>query len=158
MISEEKRLPVSLLLLRIGVFVVMGVWSVDKIVNPEHAAGVFETFYFLGGMSPGALAAIGVAQLLVEVAFVAGLFRTFTYGVVLVVHAISTLASWPGYLEPFQSPHQLFFAAWPMLAACVALFLLRDRDTLWSVDEALRRKAAARPAATEDGAAAGQPW
>lgn len=141
MISDEKRLPVSLLLLRIGVFVVMALWSVDKIVNPGHAAGVFETFYFLEGMGAGTLAAIGVVQLLLEVAFVAGLFRTFTYGYVLVVHALSTLSSWPGYLEPFDN--LLFFAAWPMLAACIALFLLRDRDTLWSADEARRRKASA---------------
>lgn len=136
MISDEKRLPVSLLCLRIGVFVVMALWSVDKILNPGHAAGVFETFYFIGGLGPAAMAAIGVAQLLVEVAFVAGLFRTLTYGFVLVTHLISTLASWPGYLEPFD--HLLWFAAWPMLAACVALFLLREEDTLWSLDEARR--------------------
>jgi putative oxidoreductase len=27
----------------------------------------------------------------------------------------------------------LFFAAWPMLAACIALYLLRDQDTLLTV-------------------------
>lgn len=136
MIPDEKRLPLALLCLRVGVFVVMALWSVDKILNPEHAAGVFETFYLIGGMGPTALAAIGVAQLAVELAFVAGLFRTFTYGFVLLTHLISTLASWPGYIEPFDN--LLFFAAWPMLAACFALFLLRDRDTLWAADEALR--------------------
>jgi len=36
------------------------------------------------------------------------------------------------YLNPWQN--LLFFAAWPMLAACVALYLLRDADTLLSVD------------------------
>ncbi len=147
MISEENRLPVSLLCLRIGVFVVMALWSVDKLVNPEHAAGVFETFYLIGGLGPGAMATIGAVQLLVELAFVAGLFRTFTYGFVLITHLISTLASWPGYLEPFD--HLLWFAAWPMLAACIALFLLRDRDTLWSADEALR--GGRSPAAAEGG-------
>jgi hypothetical protein len=151
-IPDEKRLPVSLLCLRIGVFVVMALWSVDKIVNPGHAAGVFESFYFIGGLGPGAMAAIGGAQLLVEVAFVAGAFRTFTYGFVLAAHLVSTLASWPGYLEPFD--HLLWFAAWPMLAACVALFLLREEDTLWSVDAARRPGAgsAAREARTAQGA------
>ena len=28
----------------------------------------------------------------------------------------------------------LFFAAWPMLAACLALYLLRDYDRLASID------------------------
>lgn len=136
MISDENRLPVSLLALRLTVFLVMALWSVDKILNPGHAAGVFETFYFMGGIGPTALAAIGGVQLLVELAFVAGWLRTFTYGYVLVVHALSTFASWPGYLEPFD--HLLYFAGWPMLAGCLALFLLREEDTIWSVDEALR--------------------
>lgn len=136
MISDENRLPVSLLALRLTVFLVMALWSVDKILNPGHAAGVFETFYFMGGIGPTALAVIGGVQLLVELAFVAGWLRTFTYGYVLVVHALSTFASWPGYLEPFDN--LLFFAGWPMLAGCLALFLLREEDTIWSVDEALR--------------------
>lgn len=135
--SVERRLPVSLLFLRVSVFVVMALWSVDKILNPGHAAGVFETFYFIGGLGPSAMAAIGAVQLLIEVAFVAGLFRTVTYGFVLVTHLLSTVASWPGYVEPFD--HLLFFAAWPMLAACFALFLLREHDTLWSLDEGRRR-------------------
>lgn len=32
-----------------------------------------------------------------------------------------------------EGPNLLFFAAWPMLAACLALFLLRDEDTLATV-------------------------
>lgn len=132
MIPDAKRLPIALLTMRLGVFVVMALWSVDKILNPDHAAAVFDTYYWLGGIGPGALAGIGVAQLLIEIGFAAGLFRTVTYGFVLVTHLVSTLASWPGYIEPFEN--LLFFAAWPMLAACFALFLLRDEDTLWSLD------------------------
>lgn len=132
MIREETRLPLSLLLLRVGVFIVMALWSVDKLMNPEHASGVFETYYLIGGLGPTTMAVIGAGQLLIEIAFVAGLFRTFTYGFVLVTHGISTLASWPGYIEPFEN--LLFFAAWPMLAACVALFLLREQDTLLAAD------------------------
>lgn len=134
MITNELRLPFSLLALRIGVFIVMILWSIDKLLNPDHAAAVFDTYYMLADVGPGLLAAIGIAQIAIEIAFVAGLFRTFTYGFVLVTHLISTLASFPGYLAPFDN--LLFFAAWPMLAACIALFLLRDEDTLWSVDEA----------------------
>ncbi|MEX2531373.1 MAG: hypothetical protein WD960_11420 [Gemmatimonadota bacterium] len=134
MIHDDLKLPVSLLSLRIGVFIVMILWSVDKLLNPDHAAAVFNTYYFLANMGAAALFVIGLVQIAIELAFVAGLFRTFTYGFVLVTHLISTLASWPGYLQPFDN--LLFFAAWPMLAACFALFLLRDRDTLLSLDEA----------------------
>jgi hypothetical protein len=38
------------------------------------------------------------------------------------MHAVSTLSSWKMYLTPFaEGPSLLFFAAWPMLAACVTL-------------------------------------
>jgi putative oxidoreductase len=130
--TQERRLQMSLLLLRLGVFVVMLFWTLDKFVAPDHAAGVFEHFYQLEGMGPGALAAIGVVQLVVILGFVAGLFRTWTYGLVLAMHAISTFSSWPQYLAAFDN--LLFFAAWPMLAACIALFLLRDSDTMLSLD------------------------
>jgi hypothetical protein len=36
-------------------------------------------------------------------------------------------------LDPFTDANLLFFAAWPMLAACIALFLLREHDTLLSI-------------------------
>jgi hypothetical protein len=49
------------------------------------------------------------------------------------MHAVSTLAPLPGYLAPFDN---LLFAAWPMLAACITLFLLCDSDTLFSPDDA----------------------
>lgn len=62
--------------------------------------------------------------------FVLGLFKKWTYGSVLLFHAVSTLSSWQQYLTPFEGPHLLFFAAWPMLAGCLMLFWLREEDTL----------------------------
>jgi len=130
--DEERRLQVALLLLRLGVLSVMVLWSVDKLVAPGHAARVFETFYGVPGLAPAASRAMGVAQLAVVAAFGAGLWKRTTYGLVLTMHAVSTLSSWERYLEPWEGANRLFFAAWPMLAACVALYLLRDRDRLGS--------------------------
>lgn len=133
MASVPNRLPVSLLLLRIGVAVVMLVWSIDKLVRPEHAAGVFGAFYAMPGLGETVFYALGTLQLLIVLAFLAGAWRTWTYGAVLAMHTVSTLSSFRQYLAPFEGPNILFFAAWPMLAGCVALFLLRDLDTLWTV-------------------------
>ncbi len=36
-------------------------------------------------------------------------------------------------LDPLTDANLLFFAAWPMLAACIALFLLCEHDTLLSI-------------------------
>jgi hypothetical protein len=44
---------------------------------------------------------------------------------------MSTLASFSKYLNPAEG--RLYFAAWPMLAACFALYLLRDSDTMFTV-------------------------
>ncbi|MDF1578295.1 MAG: hypothetical protein P1P81_07615, partial [Desulfobulbales bacterium] len=64
-----------------------------------------------------------------------GFMKRFSYGTVLVLHAISTFSSYRQYLAPYDGPNILFFAAWPMLAACLALYLLRDRDVLFTVSK-----------------------
>lgn len=125
------RVRVPLLLLRLGVFIVLLMWTLDKLINPGHAGGVFENFYGLGQFQGLLMQVLGVLELVLILAFVAGLWKFWTYGAVLVLHGISTLASYAQYLDPWD--HLLFFAAWPMLAACIALFLLRDLDTLWTL-------------------------
>jgi len=129
--SSAQRLATSLLALRLGVFLVMLMWTLDKFVNPGHAAAVFENFYGLAEFGGMLLAILGAAELLLVLAFVAGLWKRWTYGAVLVLHGISTLSSYAQYLSPWDN--LLFFAAWPMLAACFALYLLRDQDTLLTV-------------------------
>lgn len=125
---DVRHLRIALLLLRIGVAMVLIPWSLDKILHPEHAGRVFELFYRMPGASRAALAVFGVAELALAVAFTLGIAKRFTYGTVLVMHGISTLSSYRQYLDPFANV--LFFAAWPMLAACVVLYLLREDDTL----------------------------
>lgn len=125
--DRTARSRLALVLLRVGVFVVMAMWSLDKLLRPGHASAVFENFYYLSGVGTTLLAAVAIVQLALEIAFVLGLWKTVTYGYVLVAHALSTASSWRQYLDPFD--HLLFLAAIPMLAACAALFLLRREDT-----------------------------
>jgi len=130
----NRNLRISLLSLRVGVAIVMLVWSVDKLLRPEHAAGIFGSFYAMPGLGETVVYVLGVLQLIVVLAFLAGAWRTWTYGAVLAMHTVSTLSSFRQYLAPFEGPNILFFAAWPMLAACLALFLLRREDTLLSAN------------------------
>src|SRR6266702_2667368 len=111
---DRVRLP--LFLLRIGVFIVMLMWTLDKFIHPGHAAGVFKKFYSIDGISPTMFSVIGAAELVLLVGFVTGTAKRFTYGLVLF-------------------DNLLFFAAWPMLAACITLYLLRDLDTLWAMQK-----------------------
>ncbi|NEO25984.1 MAG: hypothetical protein F6K03_03570 [Kamptonema sp. SIO4C4] len=133
--NSHQRLHLSLLLLRIGVFIVMFMWTLDKFIRPEHAAAVYENFYFIGGLGNSLFYLIGAVQLLIILGFVAGVLKTYTYGLVLFMHTISTVSSFKQYFAPFQDGNLLFFAAIPMLAACFTLFYLRDWDTLWAVEQ-----------------------
>ncbi|MEX0742706.1 MAG: hypothetical protein WD079_07890, partial [Phycisphaeraceae bacterium] len=112
--------------------IVMIMWTLDKLVNPDHAAAVAANFYMLEGLGSAAFYLIGAVQFVIVLAFVAGFFKRFSYGLVLLMHGVSTFSSYQQYINAWDN--LLFFAAWPMLAACIALYLLRELDTLWSVD------------------------
>jgi hypothetical protein len=128
--ADRDRIATALLALRLGVFVVMLMWTLDKFVNTAHATRIFENFYGLDDIGPAVMMAVGAAELVLVLAFVAGIQKRLTYGAVLVLHAGSTFSSYRQYLDPFNN--LLFFAAGPMLAACLALFWLRDLDTKWT--------------------------
>jgi len=127
---QEKKLQLSLFLLRVSVFIVMLIWTLDKFIRPEHAAKIFEMFYFAPPLGAMVMYVLGALEMVLIIAFVVGAWKKLTYGLVLVLHAISTLSSFMLYLAPYQEANILMFAAWPMLAACITLFLLRDQDTL----------------------------
>ena len=131
-VAARVRLP--LLLLRIGVFIVMLMWTLDKFVRPGHAGGVFKKFYQLDLGGPEVFYVIGALELALLLLFVTGTAKWFSYGAVLLLHAGSTFSAYRQYLQAFDN--LLFFAAWPMLAACVTLYLLRDLDTLLAVQKA----------------------
>lgn len=130
--KSESKLPGALLGLRLGVFLVMLMWTLDKFVRAEHAAKVYSHFYFFPEWGKGAFQFIGALELALLLGFLIGFRKKLTYGLVFFLHAISTVSSYKQYLSPFEGGNLLFFAAWPMLAACWALYVLRDEDTLWS--------------------------
>lgn len=129
----KKPLPICLLLLRIGIFMMMLIWAVDKFVRPGAEAAMYHRAYHLPLLPSMAIYTIGAFQILLATAFVIGLQRTITAGLVLLGMLVYTIASYRFYLPPFQGDNLLFFAAWPMLAVCISLYLLRKQDTLLAV-------------------------
>ena len=127
----QSRLQWSLLSLRLGVFIVMIMWTLDKFVNPGHSARIFEHFYGINGSTDVVAYVLGALQLILMLAFLAGIKKRITYGVVFIMHGLSTLSSYNQYIYGFNN--LLFFAAWPMWAACFALYLLRDQDIKFTV-------------------------
>lgn len=127
----QNRLQWSLLSLRVGVFIVMIMWTLDKFVNPGHSAKIFEHFYGISVSSETVAYVLGALQLVLVLAFLAGIKKRITYGLVFILHGLSTLSSYNQYIDGFNN--LLFFAAWPMWAACLALYLMRDQDVKFTV-------------------------
>lgn len=69
MTSTNSRIATALLLLRLSVFLVFLMWTLDKFVNPAHAAAVFENFYFIGGLGPAIFYILGFMELLILIGF-----------------------------------------------------------------------------------------
>ncbi|QDS93967.1 hypothetical protein FF011L_27440 [Roseimaritima multifibrata] len=129
----QRKLSPSFLLLRLGVGIVFFMWTLDKLMNPAHAAGIFERYYMMEGLGMSLMLGIGVVQMILVIAFVTGTFRTLSYSLITVLHTVSTVSCYQQYMNPWEKPNLLFFAAFPMLAACVTLWLLREYDQ-WTVD------------------------
>lgn len=131
--KRDTAFEISLLIMRLATAAFLLVWAIDKVVSPDHAQAVFSKFYDTN-VSPGTLAAVGAAQMIV-VAFAAGAFRTWSYGAVLLMHAVSTASTFRQLMEPWgPGASLLFWAAVPVLAGMIALFALRSRDRLLSID------------------------
>ncbi|MEO0983047.1 MAG: DoxX protein [Pseudomonadota bacterium] len=135
--TDDAPLAPALVILRITLGVFFLLWAAEKILMPEISNLIGAAFY--GFTLPmGVVQALGVAQVLLVLAFAAGMFRTVTYGLMLLFHAGSTLSTWAILIDPYGRtasgiPHHLFLAAIPTLGAILALFLLRRRDTMFRV-------------------------
>ena len=62
MSDHDKKLQLSLLCLRLTVFLVMFMWTIDKFINPGHAAKVYESFYNIAGLEVVVMFAIGAIE------------------------------------------------------------------------------------------------
>jgi hypothetical protein len=136
----KARLELSLFILRLGVFIVMIAWALDKVFSPDYTARIFEEFFFISGLGSTEMMIIGSVEIIILLAFMAGLWKRFTYGFVMLIHAVSTLAGWEKYTTDIGATYsQLYYAAWPMLAAIITLYVLRDLDVIFTVPNFLKQ-------------------
>jgi putative oxidoreductase len=129
----QRREQAALFLLRVGLGFFLLLWSCDKFAEPGTTVNIFQGFYKIP-ISTSAAYVIGSVEALISMLFIAGAWRSYTYAIGLALHAISTFASWRQLTSPFSQGHHMFVAAIPVLTAFIALYILRDRDTLWALD------------------------
>jgi len=129
----REKLEWSLFGLRLGVFIVLVMWTLDKFFNPEHVAVIFKAFYSISGLSSGISYLLGSLQLILVLSFLIGFQKRWVTLIILVMHFASTFVSFGRYIDPWGPSNLLFFAAWPMLAAIFMLYLFREFDKKFSL-------------------------
>ena len=134
---NATRLSVAIFILRVGLAGFLLLWSIDKLVAPEGALAIYQFFYHVS-ITTDIAYVIGALELLLSLAIMAGFLKTYSYGLGLLLHVTSTIASYQQLLNPFGGNH-LYIAAIPVLAGFIALFLIRRQDNLWSLDAAWRK-------------------
>jgi len=136
---------VALAILRVSLALFLLLWGVEKFVIPAVTEQIWGHFY---GMSIGRaiVPLLGALESGLAIAIGLGLWRRWSYGLGLLLHAVSVLASWRQLTDPWGlrsggSPNHLFLAGVPVLAAFIALYMLRERDT-WTLDAWRQRNTA----------------
>jgi len=130
--ATKDRLPVALLSLRLGVFLVLLVWTLGKFIDPTQAISIYSGYYGIQ-LSRAGTYVLGAVELVVVLAFLVGFQKRMSRAVMMAMVGTTVLLPGRLYFHPYMDHILLFFAFWTMLAGCFALYSLREYDTLWSL-------------------------
>lgn len=127
----------ALLALRVSIALLVLLWGLDKIVDPEHALQVSDNFY-LGLLSlPALMAWFGAAQVAVALLAMLGLFRRWVDPIILVINLGSLAGVWRSILDPWgwfmEGTNVLFFPSLIIAAGCLVIIAFQDQDR-WVLD------------------------
>ena len=90
--ATQGPLRLSLFLLRVSLGLFLLIWGIEKLVMPEGTVGIFSRFYLMD-ISPEMAFGLGIPQILLSLAIVLGLYKTITYGLGLILQAVSTIST-----------------------------------------------------------------
>lgn len=127
----------ALLTLRVSIALLVLLWGIDKIVDPEHALRVSDNFY-LGLLSlPALMPLFGAAQVGVALLAMLGLFRKWIDPIILVINLGSLAGVWRSILDPWgwvlEGTNVLFFPSLIIAAGCLVIIAFQDQER-WVLD------------------------
>ncbi|KAB7610402.1 hypothetical protein F9L33_13960 [Amylibacter sp. SFDW26] len=133
--TELKRIEVALLIIRVTAATFLGLWATLKFHHPEWQRNIFTGFYKIDfiEISDALSYGLGTIQVLIVLAFLLGLWRFWSYGLVMLMSAAGVIGSLGAFVEYYNFPKNLMLASIPTLGALIALFILRDLDNLFSL-------------------------
>lgn len=114
--------------LRIGMGVFLLAWGVDKLVALEGSQRIFSGMYHMPANATLVQLA-GIAEIVVALLLMIGLFRRPVVWIVLALNAVSTVASWRQILDPWgvlgigPGGTHLFLASIVIMAVSIVLVL-----------------------------------
>jgi len=130
--THNLKLP--LFLTRLSIFIFLLPWQIMRFTKPDAVQGIAKTHYKFS--MPDSLPMItGVFMMVLLIAFLLGIKKRISYGLIFVLHAIGTLMTLPTLIPPYEGPQILFLAAIPTAFAMLLLYCLRDEDTMLSLNK-----------------------
>ncbi len=129
---SSLRLP--LFLTRLSIFLFLLPWQLMRFSKPENINGIAQKYYKFSMPEIGSTIT-GVLMMALLVAFLFGLKKRISYGLVALLHGIGTAMTIPNLIPGLEGYNQLFLAAVPALMAMVLLYCLRNEDTLLTIEK-----------------------
>jgi putative oxidoreductase len=131
----DRRIPLALLVLRVFLAIFLLQWGIEKLILPSAAASIARGFYGVTLPAFGSYA-LGIAELILSLALLFGIYRTISYGLSLLVHTVTVVVSWRQLFDPWglaKVGNHLWISTWPTWGGFAALFLMREWDS-WTID------------------------
>ncbi len=134
--TNIKALSIFLLRLSTGLYLTL--WGIHKLINTEQAIGLSNKFY-AGLISIESLTPLlGIAQIIVGVMIMLGLFRSFSYWAQFAWYAIGLIPILGFIVDPFglylvEKARLTWFPSTTLLFASMVILAFREYDTI-SVD------------------------
>lgn len=132
MVENTGKIAKALLILRFSMVLFFLPWVIEKFTHPEQTAQIFAHFYHINLPVSGSYA-VGVIWTLLLLAFAMGFKKRISYGLVMILHGLTTIFTISKMLPFLSTYNHLFVAAIPVLGGLIALYILRDHDRIFSV-------------------------
>ena len=132
--TNEKRLEIGLFVMRFSIGIFFLALMIQKLVTTLATQEIFKGFYAFEIPTAALYPLLFIAAFLI-VAFLSGLYKTFSYGALLGMQLVYLSVMYNEMLDPSKPDYVLFWGSIPLLGALITLFLLRDNDNFLTYNQ-----------------------
>ncbi|MEA5596742.1 ATP-binding protein [Rivularia sp. UHCC 0363] len=136
--ANEKRIEIGLFVMRLSIGIFFLALIIQKLVATQRTSGIFAGFYSCEIPITLSYSLLFFAAVLV-IFFLAGLYKTFSYGALLGMQLVSVTSIYKEMLQPFQSNYILFWISIPLIGTLITLFLLRYNDNFLTFNKTVNK-------------------